>query len=222
MVGGDIGHHRHFGAFAHADELEAGQLDHRHILRGHLAQNGQQGPPDVAAEVHPAPGLLQHGRDQAGGGGLAVRAGHRDDLAGAVLEKQLHLAGDAGPGRLGRLQRRGVILKAGGAQDEVLPGKAVHVALAQAQRDPLFGQHAAGLAKIGEARLAVTQGYPGPHFDELRDQLPMADPRPDKGHLFAPDPGGEGVPFTLHANHSFSSQGRAALRRRACNASFLL
>ena len=77
VVGGDVGHHRDLRALVHADELEAGQLHHSHILRPDLGQHGQQGRTDVAAQMHfAACGLVELG-DEGGGGGLAVRAGHR-------------------------------------------------------------------------------------------------------------------------------------------------
>ena len=55
MVGGDVGHHGDVGALVHADELEAGQLHHSHILGPDLGQHGQQGCTDVAAQMHLRP-----------------------------------------------------------------------------------------------------------------------------------------------------------------------
>ena len=52
MVRGHVGDHSNIGACVHADQLEAGQLYHSHILRGHLRQHGQQGCADIAAQMH--------------------------------------------------------------------------------------------------------------------------------------------------------------------------
>ena len=113
VVGGHVGDHRNLRAAAHADQLEAGQLHHRDIRRGDPPDNGQQRPADVAAQMHRAARLPQHGGDQAGGGGLAVGTGHRHDLAGAEFKEQLHLAGDLGAGLARGLQFGGEELKAG-------------------------------------------------------------------------------------------------------------
>ena len=87
MVRGHIGDHGNVGACVHTDQLEAGKLHNSHVLRGHLRQHGQQGCADVAAQMHLAAcGLVELG-DEGGGGGLAVRAGHCHDLAGAEVEE---------------------------------------------------------------------------------------------------------------------------------------
>ena len=49
VVGGHIGDHSHLGALAHANQLEAGQLHHSHIIGRNVRQHGQQGCADVAA-----------------------------------------------------------------------------------------------------------------------------------------------------------------------------
>ncbi len=109
MVRRDVGHNGHLRAAAHTDELEAGQLDNRHRVRGHVGQLGQQRRTDVAAQKHLAARGLEHLGNQGGGGGLAVRTGHGHNLTGAVFKEQFHLAGDLGARLQGSLQRRLVI-----------------------------------------------------------------------------------------------------------------
>ena len=198
VVGGHIGDHRHFGALAHTDQLEAGQLHHGHIFRGHLGQHGQQRRPDVAAQMHGAPGRLEKLADEGGGGGLAVRAGHRHDLAGAKIEKELHLTGHHGAGGNGVLQGFLIELKAGGAQDDVLPLEPVHVVLPQAQPDAQAPDGIGIRAELLHRLFPVAEGHFCPQAHKLLDQGLMADPRADESHLFAAHQRSKLLLFLLH------------------------
>ena len=189
MIGGHVGDHRHLGAAAHGNQLEAGQLHHGHVLRAHIPQTGQQRVADVAAQQYLAAGGLHHFGDEGGGGGLAVRAGHRDDLARTVFKEQLHLAGDHHPGGQRRLQLRLGVIIAGGTHDDVLSGKPVGVMLAQTQRNVQAAQRVGVAAKILQRFFLVAEGHLRPHLHKLRDALFMADACADEGDLFAPDQG---------------------------------
>ena len=191
VVGGDVGHHRDLRALVHADELEAGQLHHSHILRPDLRQHGQQGRADVAAQMYfAACGLVELG-DEGGGGGLAVRAGHGHDLAGAELEEQLHLAGDHGAGGHGVLQRLLEIAhEARGAHDDVL--------LPEAQIDAQLLDGGGVVAEIFHALFLVAEGDVRTQLHELPDERLMADARADKGNLFALDEVCKLLLFLLH------------------------
>ena len=52
VVGREVCHHGHVGALPHGDELKAGELHHRHVLRGDGLDLRQQGLADVAPQVH--------------------------------------------------------------------------------------------------------------------------------------------------------------------------
>ena len=188
VVGGDVGHHRDLRALVHADELEAGQLHHSHILRPDLGQHGQQGRTDVAAQMYfAACGLVELG-DEGGGGGLAVRAGHGHDLAGAEIEEKLDLAGDHGARRHGILQGLfKVAHKAGGAHDDILALEAVQIVFAQAQVNAQFPDGSGIIAKLLHALFLVAQGHMGPQLHKLLDKSLVADTGTDERHLFAPD-----------------------------------
>ena len=185
VVGRDVGHHRHLGAGAHTDQLEAGQFDHRHSVRRNVRQLGQQRCADVAAQKHLAPGGLKHFGDQRGRGGLAVRAGHRHDLAGAKLKKQLHLAGHGGACLQRRLQFGLKILVARRAHNDILPGKAVGVMFAQTQADIQTAQGFGVVAEVLYGFFLVAQRDLRAHLHELFQAALVADARADKGNLFA-------------------------------------
>ena len=187
VVGRDVGHHRHLGAGAHTDQLEAGQFDHRHRVRRNLRQLGQQRRTDIAAQEHLASGGFKHFGDQRGRGGLAVRAGHRHDLAGAKLKKQLHLAGHSRACLQRRLQFGLIILVARRAHNDILPGKAVGVMLAQTQADVQAAQGFGVLAEVLHGFFLVAQRDLRAHLHKLFQAALVADTRADKGNLFALD-----------------------------------
>ena len=147
--------------------------------------------------MHGAACRLKHGGNQAGGGGLAVRAGDGGDLAGAVFEEQLHFAGHQTARGFGRLQGRGVVLKARRAHDDVLPGQTVQIILAQAQGHAQLVQRVGVIAKIRQL-LFVAQGHLRPHGAELPDQRFVAYARADKGYLFPFDKRGQPLLILLH------------------------
>ena len=93
MVRRQIGHHGNVGAALHGHQLEAGQLQHRIVLRSHPIRITQQRMADVAAQPHRLAGGLQQLGNDRGGRGLTVRAGNGDDGTRADLKERLHLAG---------------------------------------------------------------------------------------------------------------------------------
>jgi len=203
MVRGDVGHDCNVGAGVHADELEAGQLHHSHVLRGHLGQHGQQGRADVAAQMHLAAcGLVELG-DQGGGGGLAVGAGYSHDLAGAEIEEQFHLAGDHGTSGHGILQGLfKVAHKTRGAHDDVLALEAVQIIFAQAQADAQLLDGGSVVAEVLHALFLVAQGDVCPQLHELLDEGLVADTGTDEGHLLAFDQIDKLLLILLHKNSS--------------------
>ena len=88
VVGGHVRDDSHLRAAAHADELEAGQLDDGHSVGGHVGQLGQQRRTDVAAQKDLAARSLEHLGDQRRRRGLTIGAGHGHDLAGAKLKEK--------------------------------------------------------------------------------------------------------------------------------------
>ena len=72
MVGGQIRHHGNVGAMGHGHQLEAGELQHRIVLRVHLVCPAQEGISDVAAHMNGFPGGLQELCNDGRGGGLSV------------------------------------------------------------------------------------------------------------------------------------------------------
>ena len=205
MVGGNIGHHGNVGAGMHADELETGKLHHSHILGSHLRQHGQQSCADVAAQMHLAAcGLVELG-DQGGGGGLAVGAGHGYDLAGAEVEKQLHLTGDHGACGHGILQGLfKVAHKARGAHDDILTLEAIQIVFAQAQVDAQLLDGGSVIAKVLHALFLVAQGHMGTQLHKLLDQGLVADTGTNEGHFFAFDEFNQFLLILLHKNSSSS------------------
>ena len=203
MVGGDVGHHGHIGAGMHADELEAGQLYHGHIVGAHLGQHGQQRCTDVAAQMYLAASGLEELGDQGRGGGLAVGAGHSHDGAGAEIKEQFHLAGDHGTSRHGILQGfLKVAHKAGGAHNDILALEAVQIVLAQAQVDAQLPDGGGVISEVLHALFLVAQGNVCPQLHKFFDQGLVADARADKGHLFALDELFELLLILLHKNRS--------------------
>ena len=87
MVGRQIGGHGNMRAFLHGHQLEGAEFQHRHILRRDLRGIAQQRMADVAAHMDNLPLRCQQLGDDGGRGGLSVRAGHRQNGAGADLKK---------------------------------------------------------------------------------------------------------------------------------------
>ena len=185
VVRGDVRDHSHLRAAAHADELEAGQLDDGHGIRGHVGQLGQQRRADVAAQEHPAARSLEHLGDQRRRRGLAVGAGHGHDLAGAKLKEKLHLARDHCAGFQRSLQCGLVVLIARCAHDDVLPGEAVGIMLAQAQIHLQAAQRVGVVTEVVQALFLVAERDLRAQLDELLNAALVADARTDKGNLFA-------------------------------------
>ena len=207
MVRGHVGDHSNVGACVHADQLEAGQLYHSHILRGHLRQHGQQCCADIAAQVHLAAcGLVELG-DKGGGGGLAVRTGHCYDLAGAEIKEQFHLTGDHGTGGHGILQWLfKVTHKTRGAHDDVLPLEAVQIVFAKAQVDAQIPDGGGVIAKVLHALFLVAQSHMSAQLHKLLDEGLVADACADKGDLFALNKLGKLLLIFLHKNSSSSNR----------------
>ena len=199
MVGGHVGDDGDVGALVHTDELEAGQLHHGHVVGAHLGQHGQQGCADVAAQMHPAAcGLVELG-DKGGGGGLAVRAGHGHDLAGAELEEQLHLARDHRARSHRVLQRLLKIAhEARSTHDDVLPLEAVEIVFTEAQADAQLLDGGGVVAELLHALFLVTERDLRPQLHELPDERLMADARADKGNFLALDEVCKLLLFLLH------------------------
>ena len=207
MVRGHVGDHRNVGAGVHTNQLEAGKFHHSYILRGHLRQHGQQGCADVAAQVHLAAcGLVELG-DKGCGGGLAVRASHGHDLAGAEIEKQFHFTGDHGTGSHGILQGLfKVAHKARGAHDDILSLEAVQIVFAKAQVDAQFPDCGGVIAKVLHALFLVAQGHMSAQLHKLLDKGLVADACADKGDLFALNKLGKLLLIFLHKNSSSSNR----------------
>ena len=187
----------------HADELEAGQLYHGHIVGAHLGQHGQKRCADVAAQMYFAASGLEELGDQGRGGGLAVGAGHSHDGAGAEIKEQFHLAGDHGTGRHGILQGfLKVAHKAGGAHNDILALEAVQIVLTQAQVDAQLPDGGGVISEVLHALFLVAQGNVCPQLHKFFDQGLVADARADKGHLFALDELFELLLILLHKNRS--------------------
>ena len=203
MVGGNVGDHRDLRALVHTDQLEAGQLHNRHILRSHLGQHGQQSGADVATQVHlAASGLIELG-DEGGGGGLAVGAGHAHDLTGAEIKEKLHLAGDHGTRRHSVLQGLFKIAhKAGGTHDDVPAFEAFEVVFAQAQVNAQLPDGGSVIAKIVHGLLLVAEGHMSAQLHKLLDERLMADAGTNECNLFALDQCGKLLLFFLHKSGS--------------------
>ena len=154
---------------------------------GVTAPSWQQRRADVAAQKDLAARGLHHLGDEGGGGGLAVRTGHGDDLAGAERKEKFHLAGDHRPGPQGRLQFGLIVFVPRCAHDDVLPGKTVGIMFPQAEVHPQAAQGVGVIAKFLQALFLVAERHPGPHFHKLFNTALVADARADKGHLFAAD-----------------------------------
>ncbi len=134
MVGGHIGHHRHLGAAAHADQLEAGKLHHSHIIRRNVRQLGQQGCADVAAQKHLAAGSLEIILEIR----VVVVVLPSEPVTATISQGQNSKNSSTSlvtmaPGFQGGLQLGLKVLIARCAHDDILPGKAIGIVLAQAQ-----------------------------------------------------------------------------------------
>ena len=191
----------------HADELEAGQLYHGHIVGAHLGQHGQQRCTDVAAQMYLAASGLEELGDQGRGGGLAVGAGHSHDGAGAEIKEQFHLTGDHGTGGHGILQWLfKVTHKTRGAHDDVLPLEAVQIVFAKAQVDAQIPDGGGVIAKVLHALFLVAQSHMSAQLHKLLDEGLVADACADKGDLFALNKLGKLLLIFLHKNSSSSNR----------------
>ena len=151
-------------------------------------------------------GLVELG-DEGGGGGLAVRAGHGHDLAGAEIEEQFHLASDHSTGSHGILQGLfKVAHKARGAHDDVLPLEAVQIVFAKAQVDAQLPDGGGVIAKVLHALFLVAQSHMSAQLHKLLDKGLVADARADKGDLFALNKLGKLLLIFLHKNSSSSNR----------------
>ena len=149
-------------------------------------------------------GLVELG-DEGGGGGLAVRAGHRYDLAGAEVEEQFHLTGDHSAGSHGILQGLfKVAHKARGAHDDVLSLEAVQIVFAKAQVNTQLPDGGGVITKILHALFLVAQGHMSAQLHKLLDEGLVADACADKGDLFALNKLGKLLLIFLHKNSSSS------------------
>ena len=134
VVGGDVGQRPagHARPLAHGHELEAGQLHHGEIVRGHVLRKRQERGTDVAptvdlARAPPLAGLLQNEGDHGGGGGLTVGARNGDNLRFGQGQEQLHLGGEDGSRFYGGLNFGEMGTDAGGAEYDAL-GQVLEVA----------------------------------------------------------------------------------------------
>ena len=185
VVGGHVRDDGHLRAAAHADELEAGQLDDGHGVGGHVGQLGQERRTDVAAQKDLAARSLEHLGDQRRRRGLAIGAGHGHDLAGAKLKEELHLARDHCTGFQRSLQFGLVVLIARRAHDDVLPGEAVGIMLAQTQIHLQAAQRVGVVTEVVQALFLVAERDLRAQLDKLLNAALVADARTDKGNLFA-------------------------------------
>ena len=151
-------------------------------------------------------GLVEFG-DKGCGGGLAVRASHGHDLAGAEIEEQFHLAGDHGTGSHGILQGLfKVAHKARGAHDDILTLEAIQIVFAQAQVNAQLLDGCSVIAKVLHALFLVAQGHMSAQLHKLLDEGLVADACADKGDLFALNKLGKLLLIFLHKNSSSSNR----------------
>ena len=111
---------------------------------------------------------------------FAVRTGHGNNVAGAVLKKKLDFAGDERPGLPGRLQLGAEILVPRRAHDDVLAREAVGIMFAEAEADVQAAQRTGIIAEGGEVGFLVAQRDLRAERGELFDALFVADAAPMK------------------------------------------
>ena len=181
MVGGDVGDHRDVRAAAQGNELEAGKLHHRVVLRTHRFNLREEGLADVPPQVDPLPLGPEHLRNKGGGGGLAVAPRHPDNGAGAEVEEHLQVAGDDLPRLPGGGKLRQVEGDAGGPEDDVLL-QGPQIIIPQGKGDPGLLHLLADFPQLLPV-LAVVDG----DMDALCRQHPgdavVGDPKAHQPHL---------------------------------------
>ena len=140
-------------------KLEAGNLEHRPAVLAGFVDQGDDGHADVSANLDAE---MRGGEDfsaEAGGGGLAVRAGDGEGLADEEARGQFQFADD-GQAEIAHLNELGSIERNAGADDdEVLAaeGKQAvasgfdHDALVE-QRGNILGERG-GTADVGDSHL---------------------------------------------------------------------
>lgn len=116
--------------------------------------------------------------DEGGAGGLAVRAGDAIHRAGAERQEKLQFAGDGYAPAAGFGEFGGVVLHAGGAEEDLLRDIG-EIVRPEHEANPYLLQLLAEIAQLGQAA-AVSDGEPGPGGGILADQFPVADPHPDQ------------------------------------------
>ena len=183
MIRREIRHDGDVTAPVQIHQLKRAELQHDRVRRLHLVGTVEQRRADVAAQPDLAPGVAQHLGDQCRRGGLAVRAGHADDPAGADLKKRLHLGGDLRPGCAQRTKLGLERMQTRRAERDVAcdPGQ---IALTQMQRQPgtlqlehLVVERLARRLVAADRLDAVAQQQP--------HQRPIAHAQPQNQHAFA-------------------------------------
>ena len=136
---------------------------------------------DVAAHMDNLPLRCQQLGDDGGRGGLSVRAGHRQNGAGADLKKSLHLRSDHAAAGHGRRQLRHIRPQAGGAEDHVLM-EIRQITAAQPQLAALRRQRLSQLAQIF---LFVPCGDVNAPLQQFFNQRPVGNPHTDDADCFS-------------------------------------
>ena len=181
MVGREVGDDGNIRAFSHGVKLKARQLQHRHILRRNGLNVRQQGTSQIASQVHGIALRLQQLCHKRCRGGFAVAPRDGNELAGAQLKKNLHLACDpAAP--CTRLLQRGVVKAHSGRFENQLPGKPFQVVFPQVQRHSQLQELLCNRAKL-LCRPLVARGDDGALLDQQPDERGIADPDPDNRHI---------------------------------------
>ena len=187
MVGAEVGDDRHGGGLFHAHQLEGGQLQHGHMVGGHLICLIQQGRADVAPQPDGFARRPQHFCDDAGGGGLAVAAGDGDHRTGADLKKHFHLRGDVRP-LPGRRQQAGMVGPQARRTEHHVSFDVFHILFAQNQLYAPFFELERNLPQL-VLGLFISCGNHSSRFSQQPQQRAVGNADADDGDLLPPQVG---------------------------------
>ena len=152
----------------HVEKLERGKLHHNEVALLHLCRIAKQRMTDVAAKPYRFPRRAKYFGNDAGGGRLAVAAGHADDRAGTDFKKDLHFRGDDAP-LFARSGKRRYIRPHTGRTENNVRVEIVQISLAK----PQLCSHGRKLRHARAERftaLSVAGNGPDAIFTKQRDQ----------------------------------------------------
>ena len=182
MIGGQIGNQGPLRTAGHIHQLEGAEFHYGIIFLLHFPDQRKQRRSDIATQPYRFSCRFKHFRNQSGGCGLAVRAGNRNQMAGADLEEYFHFRSDLGTPTAQGNNRRITGVHARCAED--------HIRLNTLQIIFAHMELTAHLLQLQNLRIQilpggfVTANHTAPKFQQQANQGTVADTQAQNRNLF--------------------------------------